>query len=463
MAIITQTEFDYWEEIEKSPELERISFVLETLPDEEFVRKLEEQRKIGRNLYPVRYMWNLMVTRILTGAPSMADFYRELLRNPTLVKLCGGHPGPDLEKSVPSLSALYRFWKLVRSYVEDIEKMISTMLDDIKEILPDLGKYVAVDSTVVLSAGTKNATPPSEENQDGKGGKEPENRDGRKEWDAKRGRKDYYSEDGKLIKSETFFGFKCHVTVDTTYGIPLSWTVTPANENDTTQLLPLMEKIKQSNPEILAATNFVMADRGYDSEENNRVLFEEHGIVPVIDKRRMWKQEKTRPIDDDKADNIVYDEMGHLHCVCPVTDEMREMVFMGFEKDRGTLKFRCPAMAYGFQCRGMAACRANHNGKSDFGRVVRIPVAKNFRIFSPVLKGTPKWYRLYNKRSAVERFNFRMKGMLNFDSRNLRGLANIKLKSALSIMAMVGMFLARLRANDMKHLRSFYKPFRLAA
>ena len=463
MAIITQLKLDYWEEIENSSELERISFVLKTLPDEKFVRKLEKQRKYGRDLYPVRYMWNLMVTRILIGSPLMKDFHRELLRNPTLVKLCGGHPAPYLEKAVPSLTALYRFWGAMRPYVEDIKKMIATMLDDIKQILPDLGEYVAVDSTVVLSAGTKNATPPGEGNQEGKSNKEPGNRDGRKEWDAKRGRKDYYSEDGRLIKSETYFGFKLHVAVDTTYGIPLSWTVTPANENDTTQLLPLMEKIKQSNPEILASTNFVMADRGYDSEENNRVLFEKHDIVPVIDKRMMWKQEKTRPINDDKADNIVYDEKGHLHCVCPVTDEMREMAFMGFEKDRGTLKYRCPAMAYGFQCKGMAACKANYNGKSDFGRVVRIPVAKNFRIFSPVLKGTPKWQRLYNKRSAVERFNFRMKGMLNFDSRNLRGLDNIKLKSALSIMAMVGMFLARLRANDMKHLRSFYKPFRLAA
>ena len=44
----------------------------------------------------------------------------------------------------------------------------------------------------------------------------------------------------------------------------------------------------------------------------------------------------------------------------------------------------------------------------------------------------------------MERFISRMKNILNLDSPNFKNLGNIRLKVGLSILAMKGMFLARL-------------------
>lgn len=40
------------------------------------------------------------------------------------------------------------------------------------------------------------------------------------------------------------------------------------------------------------------------------------------------------------------------------TREQRDMAFMGYEKDRDSLKYRCPATAYGYACVGRAGCDA---------------------------------------------------------------------------------------------------------
>ena len=454
MAIIPQTEFDFWQEIETTPELERLNAVLNILPDENLMRKLEAHRKNGNDDNPVRYMWNLMIAKQVFGFAKMTDFHRELMRNPTLVKMCGAPLSKTPDKRIPSLHALYRFWHLLQKYESDIQEIFYTVLLAVKQQLPDFGKYTAVDSTVVESAGK----PVTDRDKQ-------KDRDGRRELDAKWGKKTYNFADGRESKEIRFFGFKLHVMVDTTYDMPTSYYVTPANQSDTAHLVPLVEQVRQHNPEVIEDTVALMADRGYDSLDNNTTLWNNYGILPVIDKRAMWKEElgRTRPLYIDRVDTIVYDEFGHLHCVCPATNEMRKMAFQGFEKERGTLKFRCPAAAYGFECKGRQACEANAHIKSDFGRVVRVPIDKDIRRFSPVLKGTQTWQRLYNKRSSVERFNYRMKSLLNFDDHNLRGLANIQLKASMAILTISAMFLARIKANDTQNLRSFYAPFPLAA
>jgi len=59
------------------------------------------------------------------------------------------------------------------------------------------------------------------------------------------------------------------------------------------------------------------------------------------------------------ADVVVHDERGRVSCVCPETGEVRAMAFQGFEAARGrcgTLKYRCPAVAFGFECAGRRPC-----------------------------------------------------------------------------------------------------------
>lgn len=49
-----------------------------------------------------------------------------------------------------------------------------------------------------------------------------------------------------------------------------------------------------------------------------------------------------------------------MFCICPESDEQRAIAFEGFERDRGTLKYGCPAAAYVPDCAGCSAC--HHKG-----------------------------------------------------------------------------------------------------
>ena len=74
------------------------------------------------------------------------------------------------------------------------------------------------------------------------------------------------------------------------------------------------------------------------------------------------------------------------------------MVFQGFEVNRGacgTLKYRCPATAFGFECAGGDAChRAGGVKPGEYGRIVRIDLdSHDRRIFTPTPWGSPSWWR----------------------------------------------------------------------
>ena len=117
----------------------------------------------------------------------------------------------------------------------------------------------------------------------------------------------------------------------------------------------------------------------------------------------------------DRVDTIVYTEKGTVHCICPATGEQRDMAFYGFEADRNTLKYRCPAAVYGFECKGCEECSAlgNVNSKS-YGRVVRKNITReDRRIFTPIPHGSPSWNRAYNRRSSLERINSRRQLSVN--------------------------------------------------
>ena len=85
-------------------------------------------------------------------------------------------------------------------------------------------------------------------------------------------------------------------------------------------------------------------------------------------------------------------------CLCPEIQEQREMAFCGFEKIAGHLKYRCPVAVYDLDCKDYRRCHRQHGGQvSDNGRVVRVKLDKNRRIFTPMPRVTPP----PGKRTAV--------------------------------------------------------------
>ena len=148
----------------------------------------------------------------------------------------------------------------------------------------------------------------------------------------------------------------------------------------------------------------------------------------------MWRVEKEEPGYDpkkpitqalfpDRADVVVHDKRGRVSCICPETGEVRAMAFQGFEADRGrcgTLRYRCPAAAFGFECAGSVK-------PGDHDRILHIGLdSHDRRIFTPTPWGSPSWRRGCNRRTAIERINSRLDNSFNFETHPIRGRAKMK-------------------------------------
>src|SRR5690554_3021532 len=92
MAIIPQKSLFLWDEIENLEDLERLRLVIEYMPDEGLMRKLEKERGKGRDDYPVRAMWNSVLAGVVFQHISVESLRRELSRNGQLRYMCGFQP-----------------------------------------------------------------------------------------------------------------------------------------------------------------------------------------------------------------------------------------------------------------------------------------------------------------------------------------------------------------------------------
>ena len=191
----------------------------------------------------------------------------------------------------------------------------------------------------------------------------------------------------------------------------------------------------------------------------------------LIDTRPLSREDKnlpgndpsqpiTRPLDPARADTIVHSEKGSLHCLCPVTGEQRDLAFQGFEADRNTLKYRCPAAAYGLDCLGQAQChQAGGVNPGAYGRVVRIKLdAHDRRIFVPTPQGSPSWRRGYNRRSALERINLALDRHFGFEQHRIRGIAKMTTRVGLAIAVLMAMALGHIQQGRPAQMRSLVQP-----
>ena len=89
MATISQKPLFGWDQIEALGDLKRLQLVLENLPDEPLMKKLEQERDRGRDDYPIRSMWNALVSGVVFQHPTVEALLRELRRNAQLRQLCG--------------------------------------------------------------------------------------------------------------------------------------------------------------------------------------------------------------------------------------------------------------------------------------------------------------------------------------------------------------------------------------
>ncbi len=431
MAIIPQMQFFSWEEVQPLGDLERLQLVLDTIPDEPLMHRLENARGRGRNDYPVRAMWNAVLAGVVFQHPTVESLRRELNRNGQLRAMVG------LGGRVPPAWAFTRFFQQILNHVDALETMVHTIIDELHEVLPDLGERLAIDSKAIGSFAPrppKNRTP-----------------DGRRDTDADWGKKVYRGADGQGKAREkviAWFGYKIHLLVDATYELPVAWTVTRASTADITEAPTLLAQLRDQHPLALRAARVLTADRGYDATAWIQSLWDDYGIKPVIEIRNMWQDgEATRLLPGYTT--VTYNYRGAVFCHHPETGEAHPMANGGFEADRKTLKKRCPAKFAGVTCDAQDTC--------PVAQGLRIPLETDRRIFTPIDRSSYAWAREYANRSAVERVHSRLDVSFGFEVHTIRGLTKMRMRCGLALLVMLGMALGRIRQQHPEYMRSLIR------
>jgi hypothetical protein len=434
-------------------------------------------------------MWNALLAGIVFQHESPESLLRELARNPSLMDACGFDPlpmqrkpkprvvtdaatgvlrieyppAPEPVRAVPSSWNVSRFLaKLIE--LEECLGMVSEMSVVLREqlmsMLPDFGEHLGFDGTDIASHST---------------GRKTRGSDCASDPDADWGHHETHGIDARTGKAwkkiKSWFGYGLHLIADTRYEVPVAFELTPASASEQTTLRAMIHATFAETPELAARCKDFSADRGLDSAETKALLWDDYSIRPLIDTRELWREEKklpdydpskpiTRSLDPARADTIVHTEKGSLHCVCPATGEQRDLAFQGFEADRNTLKYRCPAAAYGLECQGQADChRAGGVNPGAYGRIVRLKLdAHDRRIFVPTPHGGPSWQRGYHRRSALERINHRIDRHFGFEQHFIRGLAKMTTRVGLAIAVMMAMALGHIQQGRPGQMRSLVQP-----
>lgn len=455
MARIPQCELFSWEFVGTLPDLERIKLVLENLEDEELVSKLEGKRGVGRDDYPVRPMWNFVVSFLLTGHVSWAAHLRELHRNRDLASLCGF----SSLKKLPRPHNLSRFLSQLLEMKIELVLMFHSLINTVGTLLPDFGRQLAVDSKAIRSFAVARS---EEVRKDGQP-------DGRGEHDAAIGKKTQFVEkaDGTVEEQlYEWFGFKLHLMVDTQYQLPVAFKVTQGLEADTSHLEPLLRDWQEQHPDVSPRTEEISADKAYDDKDNHLAARAMNAQL-LSPTRKMWREgdgKVTNPAGEKillkllpKTDvgNLAYDQDGQIYCAFDEAPDQpwswRPLVFKGYEADREAVKYICPAKANACTCPCAQDC------SKGLQTTVRVKLSTDPRIFTSTPRHTLKFERLYNRRTAIERVNGILDNVLGLEWHTMRGKARVELRVTLSLCAMLAMAIGRLRKGQHQLLGSLVR------
>jgi len=434
MAIIPQISlFDFhYNEIEILGDLERFQLALAGIKDEQLMRLLEKMRGKGRDDYPVRVMWNLLIAQKVFGHSGTESLRRELMRNSQLRKICGlndyDYETGKRKHLVPPPRVFTGFLKMLAKVQDEVDKIFEGQVSELFGLLPGFGETTAGDGKYLDSYAK----------QKPKGGQT--STDDRTENDAQWSVKEYHYTDSKgkaQVKKEYHYGFKTHILCDVKTELPMAYSVTAANADEKNEMLKLLESPVISEAARKKIIKYLLLDRGYDSTEMIRSI-KTAGIAPLIDIRNCWKDGEGTKQYKDK--DIVYNYRGDVFYVVlekdPATGKMGpknvKMKYEGYDRQKNCLRY-------------------SHDGKTH-----KIYISYDERVFLPVARDSEKFGKMYKGRTSVERLNGRLDRDYMFEDHGIRGLAKMTLMVSLSMIIMNGMAIGKIKAGK-TGLRSLKK------
>lgn len=417
------------------PGLEETKSFLEVLEecDQEIVAALRADRgRRGRDDYPVEAMWRLMAVQLFLRKGYFTDLLGELRRNADLARLLGFEEKLPGRFDLPSQSAVSRMHAKLKGerYAGLIKRMQEKTVELLRQEDPTIGVHTAQDSTDVRTHGHP-------ARHEGDPEKEQPATDPEASWSVKT--KVRRGKDGtKREETRSTFGYKAVLNVDVNQPVVIDVAVVTGSTSDQELSTPLLEgAVRILGPGVMETC---AEDKGFDSTENIREAYRDLGVVLVVPTRDVPQDLATLPPEDrevplEPGGNIVRDiYTGEIACYEATGDgdlRRRELKYAGFERDRETHKFRCPlGAAAASSCSAYARCSAGSCGQA--GRQVRVPLETDLRRFAPVYPRSKRWKRLYNGRSAAERVNSYLKGVLRLEIHCLRGLDAIRLRALLA-------------------------------
>jgi hypothetical protein len=415
-----------WDCLEDSPSLQTVRQFLESLPDGALLDSLRRGRGKGRDDYPVRSCWGVLLLAILLRHPTIQACLNELGRNAALRQMIG----IQSEKGVPKSWNMTRFLDVLghSPHRELLHQVFDAMVQSLAAVVKDLGRQTAGDSSG-LSCRCQ----------------ERPNRDGLPEPAG--GRKEYTDEQGIVTKIHEWFGYKFHLLVDVKHEVALAYRISSTQQGDNEELPALVRQARINlgddlqNPSRPGRIQTLAYDKAADDEASHATL-DEAGIKPVIENRSLWKEDRERMLPGhDGSSNVVYDESGTVYCYDKVSDPpvRHRMAYLGGEPSRRTLKYRCPAMHEGGSCPSLKRCT-----QGTYGKCVRVKRDIDLRRFPAIPRATKQFERLYRGRTAVERVNGRIKVFWGADDGNLTGAT--RFHAFLGVVMVVHVGLARLLA-----------------
>jgi len=390
-----------WDCLEDSPSLQTIKDLLAALPDGKLLNSLRVARGKGRNDFPVSVLWGVVVLRVALRHVTTEAVLGDLRRNAALRRLIG----IESEEDVPNPWNISRFEDVLgqEPHRTLLKEVFDVLIQRLGVAVADLGSNTAGDATG-LSARRKPGEAAQEEIDEGL----PQ---------ASGGRKEYKDDEGKVTKVVEWFGFKLHLIVDVKHEVVLAYEITDTKAGDGETLPVVLEQAEANLPADRIET--LAYDKAADNDAAHELLSGK-GITPLIQMRSLWQTELERMLPGhDGSSNVVYDEAGTIYCYDKVSDPpvRHKMAYIGYEPERETLKYRCPAKHEGWECPMSEVCNA---GKS-YGKTVRVPREEDLRRFPALPRATKKFERMYKGRTAVERVNARLKVFWGVDDGNLTG------------------------------------------
>ena len=186
-----------------------------------------------------------------------------------------------------------------------------------------------------------------------------------------------------------YFGYDLYLLTDAGSGLPLFPLYHPASKHDSHGFCEAFFRFRALAPDLKPAS--LLLDSAHDSMAMYNMCKRDK-ITPYID----LNLGNTRKTTDYHGVTIGPDGI-------PICQAGLKMKSNGTDLRRQYAKFRCP-----LNTNGVCSCQSPCSD-ARFGRTCSIPMDNNIRLYTSPPRDSDEWRLMYNKRTASERCNKRIK------------------------------------------------------